>query len=56
MRLWGPTSGQPHGPILTPGHTGPVRALAMLSQPDGTTLLASASYDHAVLVWVPADS
>jgi hypothetical protein len=33
------------------GHTGAVYAVCALPQPDGTTLLATASGDKTVLVW-----
>ncbi|TCJ40503.1 TIR domain-containing protein, partial [Parafrankia sp. BMG5.11] len=52
VRLWDPTTGQPHGEPLT-GHTGPVNALAVLPGPGGTTLLATAGNDRTVRLWNP---
>jgi WD40 repeat protein len=50
VRLWDPVTGTLYAELA--GHTGPVRALAAVSTPEGT-LLATADNDRAIIAWKP---
>jgi ribosome assembly protein 4 len=54
VRLWDPEAGRPVATLT--GHTSPVQALVAVPYADGTSLLASASDDGAIIIWKDAGS